>query len=100
MWSFDPLFYLCRTGVLFTNPKIVFVGQETCRWYTEWWEQKKDLDSLEVDSITQFYREIRLWLVQNKRRVSPYWQGDTLLIARTWYSGSRIRCRLHQHLSL
>jgi hypothetical protein len=50
--------------------RIVFVGQETHGWWTEW---DGDAASLTVPEITDFYRKERPELLRKFR--SPYWQA-------------------------
>lgn len=50
--------------------RIVFVGQETHGWWTEW---SGAAPSLTVPKITDFYRKIRPELLREYR--SPYWQA-------------------------
>jgi hypothetical protein len=50
--------------------RIVFVGQETHGWWTEW---TGGAPSLTVPKITNFYREVRPQLLGKFR--SPYWQA-------------------------
>ena len=50
--------------------RIVFVGQETHGWWTEW---NGGVASLTVPEITDFYRKERPELLRKYR--SPYWQA-------------------------
>ena len=65
-----PCFLDVRPQYFAAARRIVFVGQETNGWWTEW---NGDVASLAVTEITSFYRKARPELLQKYR--SPYWRA-------------------------
>src|ERR1700736_5741755 len=65
-----PCFLDVQPQYFATATRIVFVGQETHGWWTEW---NGGAASLAVPDITNFYRKERPELLQKFH--SPYWQA-------------------------
>jgi len=65
-----PCFLDVQPQYFSATARIVFVGQQTHGWWTEW---DGCAESLTVTRISDFYRETRPKLLRNYR--SPYWQA-------------------------
>jgi hypothetical protein len=72
-----PCFLDVRPQYFTSMNRIVFVGQETHGWWTEW---NGCVAELTVSDITSFYRQIRPKLMHSYR--SPYWQAIRYLASQ------------------
>lgn len=72
-----PCFLDVQPQYFAATTRIVFVGQETHGWWTEWSGRAA---SLTVPEITDFYRKERPVLVLKYR--SPYWQAVRKVVTR------------------